>query len=388
MSAEDSLLFIDANKYLDLYRTDSGKKLLALLEEQAEYIFITQQIVAEVQRNKILVAAEFLGRKSKQLKIQTSGVPDHLSGLSAGQDDEIRQQMREISYKVKEVNKVVDVHTLGIMEQINRSEDEVSKVLIPIFAKAVAHSPEELRKARDRREIGNPPGKSTNALGDQLTWEQILTYFKGKKRLWIISRDSDYGTVYSGKGFLNGFLYEELCKISSAPEVYLFQEFVEGIEHFLNTTGIKAENRLTTEEAEEIEKEERSLPHLPQEQTRERYRYSGMADLADAILTAQEDYELHELHPSILKMTKAVQKATEVNGLNSKMFENAATKIAQMASALQGIHELRSSVLEAAKTAQTAGLNALPSTHQSQKGNQEKKKKPPKTSIPPTQEKR
>lgn len=69
------------------------------------------------------------------------------------------------------------------MKQISCSEDEVSKALIPIFDKAVAHSPKELQKARNRKEIGNPPGKKGDPLGDQLTWEQILTHFKGKKRL-------------------------------------------------------------------------------------------------------------------------------------------------------------------------------------------------------------
>lgn len=64
MSADDTLLFIDTNKYLDLYRTDKGKKLLAPLGEQVDYIFVTQQVVGEVQRNKILVAAEFLRQKT------------------------------------------------------------------------------------------------------------------------------------------------------------------------------------------------------------------------------------------------------------------------------------------------------------------------------------
>jgi len=59
-------------------------------------------------------------------------------------------------------------------------------------------------------------------------------------------------------------LYDELCKITSAPEVYLFEDIVEGINHFVDTTGVKAEQRLTPEEAEEIEKEEKALPHLNQ----------------------------------------------------------------------------------------------------------------------------
>jgi len=262
MSADDSLLFIDANKYLDLYRTDKGKKLLAPLGEQVDYIFVTQQVFSEVQRNKILVAAEFLKQKSKELKLQTFNLPDHLSSTSVDHRKDILQQMSEIAQNIRNVNANVDALGLGIMEQISRSEDEVSKALFPIFAKAVPHSSEELQRARDRRELGNPPGKVTNPIGDQLTWEQILTHFRGKKRLWIISRDGDYGTVYGGKGFLNHFLYDELCSIASEPEVYLFEDMVEGIKHFVDTTGVKAEKRLTPEEVEEIEKEEKSLPSL------------------------------------------------------------------------------------------------------------------------------
>jgi hypothetical protein len=93
MPADDSLLFIDANKYLDLYRTDSGKKLLAPLKEQADYIFVTQQVFNEVQRNKILVAAEFCKQKYKELKLQTFNLPDHLSSTSIDQRKDILQQM-------------------------------------------------------------------------------------------------------------------------------------------------------------------------------------------------------------------------------------------------------------------------------------------------------
>lgn len=262
MSTNDSLLFIDANKYLDLYRIHKGKQLLAPLGEQVDYIFVTQQVFREVQRNKILVAAEFLREKFKELKLQTFNLPDHLSSTYIDQRNDILQQMRDITTKIKNLNIEVDALVLNIMEQISRSEDDVSKALSPIFANAVPHSPEELQKARERKELGNPPGKIASAIGDQLTWEQILTHFKGKKRLWIISRDTDYGTFYAGKGFLNRFLYDELCSIASEPEVYLFEDIVEGISHFVDTTGVKAEQRLTPEETEEIGRAEKSLPQI------------------------------------------------------------------------------------------------------------------------------
>lgn len=305
MSADDSLLFIDANKYLDLYRIDKGKQLLAPLAEQVDYIFVTQQVFSEVQRNKILVAAEFLKKKSNELKVQTFNLPDHLSSTSVDHHKDILQQMREIKQKVASLNANVDTWLLGIMEQISRSEDEVSKALSPIFAKAVPHSPEELQRARDRRELGNPPGKSTNPIGDQLTWEQILTHFTGKKRLWIISRDGDYGTVYSGKGFLNRFLYDELCSIASEPEVYLFEDIVEGIGHFVDATGVKAERRLTPEEVEEIENEEKSLPSLSKSNEEMRQLLAGVVKPNEEIRRMMADIvkpneELHRMMADIL----------------------------------------------------------------------------------------
>jgi hypothetical protein len=172
--------------------------------------------------------------------------------------------MSEIHQKIKGMNAEIDALILDLMEQISFSKDEVSKALSLIFANAVPHSSEELERARNRRELGNPPGKTTNPIGDQLSWEQILTQFKDKKRLWIISRDGDYGTPYSGKRFLNRFLYDELCKIAPDPEIYLFEDIAEGINHFVDTTGVKAEQRLTPEEVEEIKREEKALPNLNQ----------------------------------------------------------------------------------------------------------------------------
>ena len=47
------------------------------------------------------------------------------------------------------------------------------------------------------------------------------------------------------KGLLNGLLYADLCEIVPAPEVYLFEDMVEGITHFVATTGVRAEKKLT-----------------------------------------------------------------------------------------------------------------------------------------------
>jgi hypothetical protein len=116
MSADDSLLFIDANKYLDLYRTGQGKKLLAPLGEQADHIFVTQKVVEEVRHNKILVAADFLKQQFGGLKWPSLNVPDHLFGTTAGQSTSIRKQVNEISETTKKVNDEADALAMSIME--------------------------------------------------------------------------------------------------------------------------------------------------------------------------------------------------------------------------------------------------------------------------------
>jgi hypothetical protein len=103
------LLFIDANKYLDLYRTMTGKKLLDPLGEQAAHIFVTQQVVEEVQRNKVRVAAEYFTRQFADLKLQTFNVTDHLCGTEVGQNKIILEEMGKIVERIRKVNNVASV---------------------------------------------------------------------------------------------------------------------------------------------------------------------------------------------------------------------------------------------------------------------------------------
>jgi hypothetical protein len=85
--SDEALLFIDTMVYLDLYRTVNGKKALSpLLSEQAKHIFVTEQVVNEVQRNKIEAASDFLKKHFGILKLETFPLPNHLFGTSEDQN--------------------------------------------------------------------------------------------------------------------------------------------------------------------------------------------------------------------------------------------------------------------------------------------------------------
>jgi hypothetical protein len=164
--------------------------------------------------------------------------------------------MREISKKIEHVNRELRALAADIMKKVSQSTDEVSIALALIFAKAVCPSDNHLQQATERKLRGDPPGKPKDPIGDQINWEQILSQFVGKTKLWIITRDSDYGTMYNKRGFFNPLMYEELQKVSPSVEVFLFENIPDAIEHFAKITGVKADKMPTPEQREEIKKEE------------------------------------------------------------------------------------------------------------------------------------
>jgi PIN domain len=253
------ILFIDANQYLNFYRMTAGNRLLDSLEEQKDHIFISAQIVDEVLRNKLRCAKEFFSAKFKEIDANETPVPDHLLGISNEKTTELRNGLA----KTKGVKTELIDLAAAALPKISRSEDDVSKRLRGLFDKAVSPSADEIQRARSRRERGNPPGKPGNALGDQITWEQLLAYCKGKecKRLWIITDDQDFFEKWNKHSFLNSLLYRDLTDAcGSAPEVRCFSDLATGISDFGNNAGVTARKLLTPTEATEIKKEIEGLP--------------------------------------------------------------------------------------------------------------------------------
>lgn len=231
--AEDALLFIDANIYLDLYERAYRPLVLSQLAELSTIIFSTQQVVDEVRRRKNQVAANAIEKAFQQIAKTTieKSIPEHL--LSQMQFLDLTNWLTS----VPKFNNMINSYKIDLKEQIDRQEDSVSRTLAPIFRNSKGHTSAEFERARERRDRGNPPGKGAT-LGDQLNWEQLLGRFRGKTKIWIISRDGDYGTFSGDKGLLHQFLIDELCAISPAAEAHLFGNLAEGIQDFKNRSGV------------------------------------------------------------------------------------------------------------------------------------------------------
>jgi hypothetical protein len=257
-----NIILIDANVYLRFYDS-SGSKFRALLKtlvELKENIFITEQICSEVQRNKLSAAMNSFSANYKSLGIRKTSLPEHLDN---NVDERLKQWndsrnniIKEEEILKKEYSQIVSKTLESIME----SKDNVSKELATIFSLAQSASKDEFASARLRKELGNPPGKSDDPLGDQLTWEQLLTKYSDQE-IWLITTDHDYLTEYSGKSYLNPYLFNEL-KIKSdsgPPKIHIFKSLTDGINDYIAKLGEKVDALPSNDELDVIRSEEEEI---------------------------------------------------------------------------------------------------------------------------------
>jgi hypothetical protein len=223
--------------------------MLAAIEEQQANVFISKQIADEVMRNKLAVAKSYFSNELANVK--KTSVPDHLLGVDTNEVDDIRKAINEARDAISSLNSLAD----AALERISRSEDDVSGRLEKLFAKAITPTDGQLSLARKRKELGNPPGKKSDTLGDQITWELLISACSEHTvaRVWIITRDEDFCLKNGKQVLLNPKLYCEL-KEAGGSEIKCFDHLLTGIKDFANSTGSPANNVPSDPEAARIEK--------------------------------------------------------------------------------------------------------------------------------------
>jgi hypothetical protein len=165
--------------------------------------------------------------------------------------------------KTKAKDKILEL-AAAALPLISQSKDDVSTGLSPLFGKADDPNSPEMGGARERQELGNPPGKRW-PLGDQITWEQLLAYRKREnvQRLWIVTNDGDFTTKFGERVWLNPFLHRELVRTcGDGVEVRCFDNLMSAVEDFVEQTGVKADKLPSKQRAKEIQKQIRDLPPL------------------------------------------------------------------------------------------------------------------------------
>lgn len=253
-------IFIDANIYLNFYDSNKAdfKKLLNSLLEIKKSIFVTMQIASEVRRNKLEVAKRSLTGHFDTAKMTKVSLPKQFDTeiLKIQDWNKESHNLHTKQMQLREELKSLIHETLN---NIMLSQDRVSQVLEQLFQNAVVASENEIQLAKTRKELGNPPGKPSDPLGDQLSWEQFLEYSSEAENIWIITKDQDYFTNFDNKNYLNSFLAQELISRNKGnPSIFCFNSLAEGLKNFNEFSDDKIESLPSNEDLEDISKEELS----------------------------------------------------------------------------------------------------------------------------------
>jgi predicted nucleic acid-binding protein len=199
-------LFVDTNVLLSFYHFTSDeleelKKLVVLLEQKKVQLHVPDQVVSEFQRNREAKIADALKRLREQVvNLQFPQICkdydeyDSLRKLQELFEARHATLLNKLSEDVKHYALKADQIIAQLIELSNR----------------IACSAQIIGDARQRVDLGNPPGKK-GALGDAVNWEALLSGVPDKRDLHFITDDKDYVSPLDDEAF-NGFLLEEWGK--------------------------------------------------------------------------------------------------------------------------------------------------------------------------------
>jgi predicted nucleic acid-binding protein len=220
-------LFIDTNVFLSFYHVSSDdleelRKLIVLLKKPALELYVPAQVVDEHRRNRESKIAEAIKRLTEQrLNLQFPQIckdyPEY--DVLRGLQEAYAENHASLLNKMR--------------EDIDGANLKADKVIGELFGlgKRIATSAEILAKARQRVDLGNPPGKN-GSMGDAVSWEALLAQEVAQgDTLWFVSDDKDFRSPLDDESF-NAFLLDEWQRKKKGPLVFYrrLSEFFK--EHF------------------------------------------------------------------------------------------------------------------------------------------------------------
>ena len=252
----DALLFIDTNILLDFYRdrkSDISMKFLEQIEACKDRLILGSQIEMEYKKNRQHVILESLGK---------FGAPDwgKLSAPALVSETQAAGMINKHRKELIKQQKIVTEKIQSILENPG-TQDEVYKLLQRVFKH---NSPYNLdredkrrfairRLARKRFFLGYPPRKKNDtSYGDAINWEWLVQCsIDSGKDVVIVTRDSDYGTTYKNKSYINDWLSQEFKqRVSQRRKLKLTASLSEGLKivHAQVTTEMEEAEHLMLSE--------------------------------------------------------------------------------------------------------------------------------------------
>lgn len=179
-------IFVDSNIYLDFYHfadddLDELKKLIDLIKKGEVTLNVTTQVIDEVKRNrdnKVNDAyKKFDGSgKSIDLPQMCKSYPEY-------------HKIKELQKEIEKVKCELSTKLSADIHSNTLKSDDIIKQLLDISVQL--DSAAYIKKARDRYDLGSPPGKN-GSLGDAISWITLLEELDDENDLFFISDDKDF----------------------------------------------------------------------------------------------------------------------------------------------------------------------------------------------------
>lgn len=256
-------IFVDANALLRFYDSNRSeyKKLIASLDAFADHFYVTNQVANEVLRNRLNLAVRAArGIEEKLQEVAKISLPEHFE-VPAGEGivtaSEWNTELTAFREQHKVLSKNLHAYFSVLLKAVAEGTDNVSKTLDRLFQGAKKPTPAQLSEAVDRKQFGNPPGKKTDPIGDQLSWVLLRDSHTVEDELWLVTHDSDYYEEFAGKTYLNPFLLRELSeKLGKIPSACIFKDLGTAIRELQK----RLKKEVIPEETLVKVQEEESLP--------------------------------------------------------------------------------------------------------------------------------
>ena len=208
-------LFIDTNVLIRFYAfTDDNlieaEKFFALVEAKSIKLYVPEQVIDEYMRNsETQIAASMKELDKNTLSVPIPRFMDHYP------------EAMLLSQRLQECRELRKSLIKNVRDDAENKTVKADKLVQSILAKGEILLTDDavVKRARLRRDIGNPPGK-TNSLGDQINWESLIEAVPRDHDLHIISRDGDFCSKVD-ESHPSAFLVNE-WKIEKKSDLYLY----------------------------------------------------------------------------------------------------------------------------------------------------------------------
>ena len=185
----DINIFIDTNIFLSFYDVTNEdlnelSKLADSLDKGEIVLYLPEQVRDEFMRNRVVKIAKAMNAFRK-IKFSVS-FPRMCTSYPEYQ--KLQSLIRECS---DAHSSLVTELERDILDESLRADDIIDRIFDG--ARRVETTPPLLRRARDRMDLGKPPGKSSS-LGDAINWEALLSEAPNSESLYIVSIDGDFSS--------------------------------------------------------------------------------------------------------------------------------------------------------------------------------------------------